>query len=452
MRIKFLSQATAFAAAICLALPAFALEIIRDAETETAIAELAAPLFRDAGYDPDSVNVYIVRDDAINAYVAGGRNIFLNTGLLLFDDDPMTLAGVIAHELGHIRGGHLVKRQEHAKELTAGAALGYVLGLATGALAGPAAGTAVFGASQHVLGREMLREGRGHEDAADRAAADLMDGAGYPPDGMIRLLTHLRGQEVSSPERVDPYAVSHPLSGERIAHIKNYQYSGNVAANLPELRRNYRFVHAKLIGFLEDPEYVVARFHPHNFAAKKDSLPERYASAVGYFRQSRLDDAFALLDSMPDDLPNAAFIEELKAQFSFESGDIAGAVRLYEKAAEMRPKALLLQAQYATALIAASRQGDDQRLQKAINILTDVRLKGETSRFILKELGVAHGKMGDGAQANIYLAEWAIAGKDEKEAATFLKLAERDVRPGSPAAVRLADVKYALKQLKKEKK
>ncbi|MET0155645.1 MAG: M48 family metalloprotease [Rickettsiales bacterium] len=449
---RFYAALFAFFLAFAWTPPASALEIIRDAETETMISELATPLFRAAGFDADAIHVYIVRDDAINAYVAEGKNIFLHTSLLLFDDDPTVLAGVVAHELGHIRGGHLVRRKESAKDLTAGAALGYVLGLATGALAGPAAGTAILGASQHVLGREMLREGRGHEDAADRAAAEFMSKAGYPPDGLIKLLSYLQSQESASPERVDPYTVSHPLSAERLAHIKDYERAKTLSPDLPRLRNAYRFVHAKLTGFLEDPEYVVARYHPDNPAGEKIDLPEKYGSAVGYFRQSRFDEAFSALASLPANVPNAAFVEELKAQFSFESGYIDDAVRLYGRASSMRPDISLLKAQYATALISAANEKNDPGLQKAVDMLIDARLKGETSRFILKELGVAYGKMENVGQANLYLAEWAIAGKDVKEADTFLKLAEKRIDPGTPADVRLRDVRYALKKLREEKK
>src|SRR5215813_850959 len=64
---------------------------IRDAEIETIIAEFTAPLFTAAGLDPSAVRVYIVKDDTINAFVSGGQNIFVFTGLLLRTERPAQL-------------------------------------------------------------------------------------------------------------------------------------------------------------------------------------------------------------------------------------------------------------------------------------------------------------------------------------------------------------------------
>jgi predicted Zn-dependent protease len=445
-------RATALAAAFLLSpASAFAMQIIRDAETESVIREVAEPLFRHAGFDREQIAVYIVQDDEINAYVSGGKNIFLNTGLLLFDEDVAVVAGVIAHELGHIRGGHLARQQEKAKDFTAGAAFGYILGLATGVVAGPAAGTAVFSASQQVLQREFLKGGRGREEEADQTATELMASAGYSSDGLLKLLGHLRTRELSSPEKIDPYAISHPLSAERIEHIRSAKArEGGKGKGTPKRTADaYRFVHAKLTGFLDDPEHVAARYRPGGISDNAGTVYGAYGSAVAYFRQSRLDESFALLDALLKEQPKNPFFLELKAQFLLESGRIAEAASYYKQAAALLPEEMLLQAQYGAALVAGAAPGTGaKQLREAARLLEDARYRGERSRFILRELGVAYGKLGDAGTSNLYLAEWAAEGKAKKDALTFLTLAKPHLKAGSPAFSKWQDVRDAVEEIK----
>ena len=104
------------------------LSLIRDAEIESTIRAYADPLLRVAKLEPAAVRILIVKDTGLNAFVSGGQNIFVNTGLLMKTTDASQIIGVLAHEIGHIEGGHppdwlmRKKRQEAHRSILGGAA------------------------------------------------------------------------------------------------------------------------------------------------------------------------------------------------------------------------------------------------------------------------------------------------------------------------------------------
>lgn len=426
--------------------------MIRDAETESVLERIAAPLYQAAGYDPRDIRIFIVKDDSLNAYVSGGKNIFLNTGLLLFDADFSTVAGVMAHELGHITGSHIIRRTETAGDLTAASAAGLILGLATGAAAGPAAGTAVFSATQNALQRGYLSETRRQEESADHTAVTLMRAAGYSPHGLEKLLSHFHVRELAAESAPDPYLLSHPLSSDRLDYVRSAAAQTGLSPQHEKLAEDYRFVHAKLSGFLERPEYVLERLNPDSGAEEAGTLRAAYGAAVAFYRSARTDKALLLLDGLRERRPDNPFFDELKAQFLFETGRLDEAALLYKKAMEALPENLLLQTQYAAVLVSKSAGEEDPDLRRATHLLEDARIRGEKTQYLLRMLAVAYGKAGRIGLSNLALAERAIAAKDEEEAEKFLALARVRINDNTPAYARWRDANDALQRLKKEEK
>ena len=109
---------------------------IRDAEIENYLHTLAAPIYRAADIEPKNVTIVIVESNVVNAFVAEGMNEFFYTGLLQLTDDPEQLAGVIAHETGHIAGGHLIRGKEEQRNASAEAILGTILAVGAGVASG----------------------------------------------------------------------------------------------------------------------------------------------------------------------------------------------------------------------------------------------------------------------------------------------------------------------------
>ncbi|KKC24238.1 M48 family metallopeptidase, partial [Sphingomonas sp. SRS2] len=109
------------AGALALALtaqPVMAQSILRDAETEAYLREISAPIIAAAGLQPNQVDIILIGDKSINAFVAGGQAVYIHSGLLQAADNSNEIQGVIAHELGHITGGHVITQGQGAQTAT----------------------------------------------------------------------------------------------------------------------------------------------------------------------------------------------------------------------------------------------------------------------------------------------------------------------------------------------
>ena len=163
-----------FAAMLCLAVPAHAASVIRDAETEAVIDQIASPIFTTAKLDPESIDIYIINDEKLNAFVAGGQNLFINTGLIMRTSGPDELAGVIAHETGHIAGGHLSRGLQAQHNAGISTVAGMLLGAAAAVAGAPQLGTAIMAGGATVGQRSLLKFSRTQEQAADQAAVTYL--------------------------------------------------------------------------------------------------------------------------------------------------------------------------------------------------------------------------------------------------------------------------------------
>ncbi|MEO0823276.1 MAG: M48 family metalloprotease, partial [Pseudomonadota bacterium] len=308
---------------------ASALGLVRDAEIERTLARLTNPILHAASISPATVDIYIVNDRRLNAFVAGGRNIFLNTGLLMELETPEELAGVIAHETGHIAGGHLARRQLNARAAQGPALIGTLLGIAAAAAGGGAAGAAIIAGSQSAAIRSFLRYSRAEEASADQAAIGYLERARMSPEGLLKVIGRFRGQEVLSVGSLDPYTLTHPLSTDRMQLLERAaaQARGRSYPEDPEREYWHARMRAKLEGFLDNPERVLDR---HADAEPTELV--LYARAVALHRLPSPREAEAAMDQLLALRPNDAFYEELKGQILFESGNAAAALPHYRRA------------------------------------------------------------------------------------------------------------------------
>ncbi|MFQ5958858.1 MAG: M48 family metallopeptidase, partial [Alphaproteobacteria bacterium] len=238
------------------------ISFIRDAEIENTIRTYATPLFTAAGFDADQVRVLIVNDSRLNAFVAGGMNLFLNTGLLLASESPEQVIGVIAHETGHIAGGHLARTQDALRGASAAAILAYVLGAAAIAAGSAEGGAAVIAGGQSIAQQTFLQYSRSQEQAADQFAVSVLDATGQSAEGLLQFLEILGDQEVLLTSSQDPYLRTHPLTRDRIGflrhHVQISPFSGR--APPPAFVEAFARMQAKLRGFLDPPERTLARY------------------------------------------------------------------------------------------------------------------------------------------------------------------------------------------------
>src|ERR1700733_5881740 len=294
-------------------------EFIRDAEIENYLHELAAPVYRAAGIEPKSITIVVVDSTVVNAFVAGGMNEFFYTGLLQLTDSPEQLVGVMAHETGHIAGGHLIRGREEMENASAEAILGMILAVAAGAAAGNgglAAGA--LSGSQQIAERGFLAFSRTQEASADAAGMSFLDKAGISARGLLEFFKKLEDQELLPPDRQVQYVRTHPLTQDRIDAVQEHlDHSPLKDAKLdPKFYSMHERMKMKLLGYLQ-PENALLRY-----TEKDPRLPVRYAVAIALYRTSQTQRALALTDGLIKEEPENPFFYELKAQILFESGKV----------------------------------------------------------------------------------------------------------------------------------
>jgi len=410
-------------------------KVIRDVEIETFLHDVTNQILDAAGISRGAVNLYIVQDKALNAFVAGGMNLFLNTGLLMRTEHPGQLAGVIAHEVGHIAGGHLSRVSGAQDRAVAEVILSTVLGAAAAVAGAPALGTAIIAGGQTVAQGDYLRFSRGQEQAADQAGVSYLRRTGVSSAGLAEFFHILDQQNLLSSSRQSPYLRSHPLTRDRIRFVESQitpRDDGAPGYPLEWAPRHGRMV-AKLIAFLDDPKRVLD-------AATGDSLADRYQRAIALYRLPDLANAVAEIDGLLADHPDDPYFHELKGQMLFENGRIEAAIAPYREAVRLKPTALL-QIGLARALI---ESGDDEAGREAIRQLKASLQSEPTNAGAWRLLGIAQGRAGDEAEASLSLAESALLSGKQDDAKLHARRAENRIGPSDPGWLQLQDILRAI--------
>ena len=438
---RYLSRLAALAASATIvfsAVSAPAQSLIRDAEIERTISMMATPILKAAGYAPDSINILLLNDRAINAFVFGGRNMILNTGLLTRMETPEAIMGVIAHEMGHIAGGHLTRRQLNAEALQGPLLVGAILAAVAGAASGRgdvavAGALGVQGAAQ----RSFLAYTRGEESAADQAGASYMEAAGIDPAASLDVLKIFRGQEVFAAGNVDPYARTHPLSGARMQLLEDRVASSSARGGKApeELYYWHARMRAKLAAFLNSPSRTIRILEESDNPNSEMNVLSR---AIAYHLLPSPRDALAEIDRLIALRPNDPYYLELKGQILFESGDAEGAVAPLRKAAQIAPQEPLIRGALGRALLALN---DPAANAEALAALEDATRTDPGEIAVLRDLALAYARDGQEGKAALATAQrYALqnAPKDTYRHATRAL----DLLPvGSPGWLKADDIR-----------
>jgi predicted Zn-dependent protease len=419
------------AASLTLARPAAAQapqSYIRDAEIETIIRTYATPIFTAAGLDAQAVHIYIVNDPRLNAFVAGGQNLFINTGTLLRAESPNQLVGIIAHETGHIAGGHLARSEEAMRN----ASIEGIIAMAVAGHGGATAGGAVLGGGQ-VAERSFLQYSVTQEASADQAGLTFLDRTHQSARGLLQFFQILEGEEVLSAQRQDPYLRSHPLTQQRVDTVREAvarsQWSD--AKDPPDWVMMHKRMKAKLGAFLGEPSQVLAQL-----PADSNSLPVRYARAVAYYRIPDLKRALPTIDELIKESPEDPYFHELKGQMLFENGRIAEAVGPYDQAVKLKPDNALLRVELAQVQLESN---DPKLVPRALAQLNEAVRFEDRNPEVWRLLAVAHGRSGNMGMMALSLAEQGMAGGDWKSARQQAQRAMKLLPPG-PARQQAQDI------------
>lgn len=417
------------------------LPLIRDAEIEGLLRLYSKPIFKAAGLNPSAVRVYIINNGKINAFVAGGQRLFIHTGLLTRTKTPNEVIGVLAHETGHIAGGHLARMGIELDRASVQSIIGSLIGVAAvvgGAASGQKsasqAGQGIVLGSQGLAQRSLLSYQRGMEASADQAALKFLKATEQSPRGMLTLFQVLANESLASLENADPYLLSHPMPLERIRNLELEAQKSKFfdKEDAPQLLLRHQLMQAKLAGFMQSPQYVFQRY-----PSKDKSLPARYARSIAMFRKGDNKNAIPIIDSLIADVPEDPYFWELKGQALLEGGTPAKAIAPLKQANKLLPNSGLIQILYAQALIATENRAN---IRQALNLLTLAKKTEPDSVDIYKYSALAYGYLNDVPRAELATAEAAMMLGDTALAAEKAKRVVGQFKHGTPEWIRANDI------------
>ncbi|MGX0978006.1 putative Zn-dependent protease [Roseovarius sp. MBR-51] len=428
---------------LTLAVPARAVTLLRDPDIEQALRSLATPVLQAAGLSPARVDILVIDDSSMNAFVIDSDSIFIHSGLLLRMETPAMLQSVIAHEAAHIANGHLMRRPINARNARTAAALGTALAAAAGAAAG--SGEFAAGAAAGLQGaamRSFFSHTRAEENAADASGMRFMAAAGIDLRGAVQVMELFRGQEALSLGRQDAYARTHPLSRDRFRRISQLADAQSKTVT-PDPEATYWFARAKskLSAFQRSPKWTLTRAGEYGYEDVK-----LMRQAIAYHRQADLRRALAAIDGAIARRPTDPYLHELRGQILMESRQIKPAVAAYARAANLAPRNALILGSYGRALLA------DGQVQKAAEFLETARGRDGRDPRILRDLAQANAKLGNNGMASVLTAErYAMAGQ-LKDAKIHATRASSLLPRGSAAWQRAQDVLFAAEAEEKRRK
>jgi predicted Zn-dependent protease len=418
-----------------LARPAVAQQILRDAETEALLNDISRPLITAANLDPKNVQVLLINDPEINAFVAGGQYVWIHSGLISAADNVNQLQGVIAHELGHIEGGHIIRSSEGMKTATGITLLSLVLGAAAMAAGGGEAGMGIMAAGQQAAMGKYLAFSRTQESSADLAGARYLSKAGVSGKGSLEFFKKLQNQEyrLAIPQD-DSYGRTHPLSGERIAVLREV-YEPDPAWNTPinaDLESRFERVKAKLVGFVSDPPQTL-RTYPET----DQSLPAHYARAYAWHKSAYPDKALNEVNALLAVAPHDPYFLELEGQILLESGKPAAAIPPLREAVARSNNQPLIAVLLGHALIATE---EDANFAEAETVLRNAVDRDRENPFAWYQLGVVYERRGDTPRAALATAErYQMTGQDAL-AMRSADAAMQGLKEGTPDWLRAQDI------------
>ena len=435
-----ITRTLASVAAILLSIHAAAAQsILRDAETEALFRDMATPLVKAAGLDPRNVDVVLINDSSINAFVIPGQAVYLHSGLINSADTANQVQGVIAHELGHITGGHAITGEQGAKAANSISLLSLLLGVAAAAAGGGDAAMGILMAGQQAAMGKYLAFSRAQESQADAAGALYLAKAGITGRGSVEFfkkLANLSYRAGYSQADMDTFMSTHPLEGDRISTLQD-TYEKDPAWKVPSdpaLEARFRRAKAKLFGYLAEPRHTL-----QVYPVTDTSVPGRYARAYAWHKEAFLDKAMAEADSLLRDAPQDPYFLELKGQILLESGKPVDALIPLRLATDLTANQPLIATTFGHALVATE---DPANLAEAQRVLKAAVARDRENPDAWYQLGVVYAANGDMPRAQLASAEQQVMTGRFIDALRNAEAAEASLPKATPDWLRAQDIAF----------
>ena len=416
--------------------------VIRDTEAEQLLRDYTRPILRAAGLEKHNIQMVIINEGSFNAFVADGRRIFVNYGAMMQSETPNQIIGVLAHETGHLAGGHLAKIREQLANAQTQMIIAMLLGagaLAAGARSGSNsglanAGAAAMSAPQEVIRRTLLSYQRQQEENADRAGVKYLNSIGQSPRGMYETFKRFTNESLFAARGADPYLQSHPMPVDRVAALEELARSSAYwdKKDDPALQQRHDMMRAKISAFMERQDTVYRRYPLSN-----TGLPARYARAIASYLHGDLNNALTQIDGLIQTQPNNPYFYELRGQALLEGGKPNDAIAPLHKALALSNNAPLIEMLLGQALVASN---NNAYTDEAIAILRAAVARETEAPIGFSQLAMAYGRKGDYAQADLASAQAAFLRGDNKTARDLASRAKTRFAIGTPGWVKADDI------------
>jgi predicted Zn-dependent protease len=417
--------------------------VLRDTESEQLLREYTRPILRTAGLEKQNIQIVIINDSSFNAFVADGRRIFVNYGAIMQSETPNQLIGVLAHETGHLAGGHLAKMREQMAQAQTQMIIAMLLGV--GAVVAGArsnnpnngmadVGAAAIAGPQEMIRRNLISYVRQQEENADRAGVKFLTATGQSPKGMYETFKRFTNDSLFAVRGADPYLQSHPMPAERVAALEELARSSPYwdKKDDPALQLRHDMMRAKISAFMERQDTVYRRYPLSN-----DSLPARYARAITTYLHGDLRNALAQIDGLIAMHPTNPYFYELRGQALLEGGKPAEAIAPLRKAVQLSNGSPLVEMLLGQALVATDNKA---YTDEAITILRAAVSRETEAPLGFSQLAMAYGKKGDYAEADLASAQAAYLRGDNKTARDLASRAKTRFAVGTPGWVKADDI------------
>ncbi len=415
--------------------------ILRDTESEQLLREYTRPILRTAGLEKQNIQMVIINDSSFNAFVADGRRIFVNYGAIMQSETPNQLIGVLAHETGHLAGGHLSKLREQLAQAQTQMIIAMLLGagaMVAGAAGGGSglanAGAAAVTGPQEMIRRSLLSYQRQQEENADRAGVKFLTATGQSPKGMYETFKRFTSESLFAARGADPYLQSHPMPADRVASLEELARASPYwdKKDDPALQMRHDMMRAKISAFMERQDTVYRRYPLSN-----TSLPGRYARAIATYLHGDLNNALTQIDGLIQAQPNNAYFYELRGQALLEGGRPNDAIAPLHKALALSNNAPLIEMLLGQALVATDNKA---HTDEAIAILRAAVSRESEAPLGYAQLAMAYGRKGDYAEADLASAQAAYLRGDNKTARDLASRAKTRFAVGTPGWVKADDI------------
>lgn len=425
-----------FAPLFFMASPAMAqgIQLLRDTETERLLKSYEGPIAKADGLDPAAVKIYLVDDPTVNSFVAEGQNVFIQTGMILYCKTPNELIGVIAHENGHIKGGHLSRDSTAMAKAEIPMILGMIAGIAAMAAGAGDAGMGILMAGQQVAEAQFMQFSRVQEATADQIGVASLNATHQSPLGMLHLFERFANEEAMSGYHMDAYAMDHPASRDRVALLQSLVDASPYrdVKDSPEAMHAFQMVQAKLAGYILPVKEALDRY-----PLTDTSEPARYARAMAYFREPDLPKALSEINGLIKDEPNNPYFYEVLGQIYVDMSKPELGIPAYQKSVDLMPDASQLRLGLASAQLATENPA--LASPALANLKIAIRYENDDP-FTWYETAQAYSDLNNQPMADLSTAEQYYAVGAYPQAAQFARRAQHGLVQGSRDWVRANDI------------